>query len=710
MRRNILVAIVLALVTVAVYWPVFHAEFLNFDDPLYVTNNPEVWHGLSLKAVGWAFCSFHASNWHPVTWLSHMLDCQVSGQNAAWHHLVNVFLHLANSLLLLAVLHRMTGAFWRSTMVAGLFALHPLHVESVAWIAERKDVLCAFFGLLSLWAYGRYAECRSPGSASRTPHHEPRTTLRASILHLPSTIFYLLSLSFFALGLMSKPMLVTLPFVLLLLDYWPLGKLVPTTPEPRNHRFVTWRVVCEKWPFFILSAASCVVTVIAQARGGAIVGMDKLPLPTRLLNAVIAYTGYLKEALWPKDLAAIYPLADTWPMRELILAMLVLLAGSLLAIAVARRLPYLFVGWFWYVGTLIPVIGIVQVGLQAMADRYTYLPLIGVFLAAVWGTADWLRRWRHGQAVAMGAGCLILTAYAVVTRHQVEYWRNSTVLFQHTIEVSPQCFLAHHHLGLACMTSAKYPEALEHLNEAIRLQPNYPRAWFSRGTAFGLVGQLEPAMSDFREAIRLKPDYHQAYFQLGKVLALHFRLAEAQTNFLEAVRLKPAYAEAQALLGNVLQLEGKVDEAMPHLKAAVIAQPDYAEGHYYLATALSSQRKLPEAAAHLESALRYKPDFPNALNDLSLILVAPDDSGLRNLARGAQLAEKACKLTGYQEPFCLQTLAIACAEAGRVAEAKNLAQRAFELATAKGNSELAARLRSQLEDLQAKEANHENLR
>jgi hypothetical protein len=373
MRRPALVCIILVVSTLAAYWPVHRAEFANFDDPDYVTNNPDVFRGLTWHGVVWAFTRIHGSNWHPLTWLSHMADCSLFGENAAGHHLVNVGFHVANTLLLFLLLGRMTGAVWRSGFVAALFALHPLHVESVAWIAERKDVLSTFFGLLALWFYIRYVERQKAEGRIQNP--SPRTTQHA-------TRCYLLSLCFFALGLMSKPMLLTLPFVMLLLDYWPLGRFnTPTLPRfhapslPHSTTPITL-LVWEKLPFLALSLASSVVTFWAQKTGGAVVSVQTMPLADRLANASVSYIAYLIKTFWPTKLAAFYPFAAELPGTEAILSTLVLIGLTVLAFATARRAPCLLVGWLWFVGTLVPVIGLVQVGGQAMADRYTYIPLV----------------------------------------------------------------------------------------------------------------------------------------------------------------------------------------------------------------------------------------------------------------------------------------------------------------------------------------------
>ena len=413
MRRPALLSLLLIVLTLAAYWPVRHAGFTNCDDDAYVTENPPVLHGLTGNGVKWAFTTFHASNWHPLTWLSHMADCSLFGENAAGSHLVNVGFHLANTLLLLLLLWRLTGAVWRSGFVAALFALHPLHVESVAWIAERKDVLSTCFGLLTLLAYVRYVE----GSKVQSPK---------------SKVWYGLALLCFVLGLMSKPMLVTWPFILLLLDYWPLRRLQLSTGHSKLKTLLFF--VREKLAFFGLAAAASAVTFWAQKTGGAVVPLQELPLLNRLANVAVAYVAYLAKAFWPTRLAVLYPFVLDLPVMKVALAVVGLLAATVFSFLAARRAPYVLMGWVWFVGTLVPVIGLVQVGNQAMADRYTYIPLVGVFIVVSWGAVDLTSRWR-GQRFALSAGAAVVLAGCFIgTRLQVGYWRNSLALFSHALQ------------------------------------------------------------------------------------------------------------------------------------------------------------------------------------------------------------------------------------------------------------------------------------
>ena len=440
-RRVMWVSVGLAAVTVAVYWPVLHFGFINYDDSEYITENLQVRAGLTWRGLVWAFTQFHAWNWHPVTWLSHMLDWQLYGARAGGHHASNLLIHVLNVVLAFAVLRQMTGAFWRSAVVAGLFAVHPLHVESVAWVSERKDVLSGLFFWLTLWAYGMYVRRQGQSPESTVPR--PRSTLDAPR-------YYALTLFFFALGLMSKPMVVTLPFVLLLLDYWPLRRVAwPGDVQNRerlDHTAELKPLLLEKVPFFVLSLGSSLVTYLAQSRGGAVLPMDALPLSQRLANAAVAYVRYAVKAVWPTHLAAFYPHPGRWPNWEVASCALAVLLVTGAVLIETRKRPVLVVGWLWFLGTLVPVIGLVQVGSQSMADRYTYLPLIGLFLMAVWGGTEFAAAGFSAgnlRVLGFGAATAALGLCAADARMQLGYWKESEALFTHTLEVSPENSFSH---------------------------------------------------------------------------------------------------------------------------------------------------------------------------------------------------------------------------------------------------------------------------
>ena len=550
--RPSLVSLLLLLATVGVYWPLFHCQFINFDDTDYVTENLFVQRGLTWNGVAWAFSTGHAGNWHPLTWISHMLDCQLFGLSPAKHHATNLFFHLINSLLLFWLLKQMTGTLWRSAFVAALFALHPLHVESVAWISERKDVLNTFFGLLSIWAYVRYVEQTNvaeevTGAGGRGTSQKSETRSRKSEVqgsrfkvqgsrspssrsHFPFSIFYLLSLVLFACSLMSKPMLVTLPFLLLLLDYWPLGRWqVPSVarrvagqkPELQRSKFVIRHssfVILEKLPFLALSVASCIITFVVQKKAGAVSGLIELPVGARFANAVISYVRYTKRILWPDDLAILYPPVSWghWHVSGAILFMLLL---SLFAVWFARQRPYLAVGWLWFVGTLVPVIGLVQVGSQAMADRYAYIPSIGFFIAVSWGLCDLTPRRRAWRLVLSGTGASVLLASAWLTVLQLRYWQDSVSLFTRTLAVTGNNGLAHEKLGEALLQQHRFAAARAHLLSALQLVPRSPGAHYQFGLLLQSEGQPAEAIARWRIALQLKPHWPPLMNNLAWLLA-----------------------------------------------------------------------------------------------------------------------------------------------------------------------------------------------
>jgi tetratricopeptide (TPR) repeat protein len=688
--RCAFVALGLIGITIAVYWPVATFEFLNFDDPLYVTDNPHVQHGLNWHNVEWALTTLSASNWHPLTWLSHMLDCQLFGQRPGPVHLVNLALHLANTVLLFLFLNRATSALWRSAFVAALFALHPLHVESVAWIAERKDVLSAFFFFLALLAYVRYAsQSKVQGLKSKVTHDASRIT------------FYLLTLFFFTVGLLSKPMLVTLPFVLLLLDYWPFQRLSIETLR---------RVLLEKFPFFLLSAACSIITFIAQKRGGSVAPVESFPLPDRLANALLAYASYLQKMVWPSGLACFYPLRFGWPGWQIALAATVLLALSVFAWAVRGRLPWFVVGWLWYLGTLVPVIGLVQVGTQSIADRYTYLPFVGLFVTSVWGADELFERLRDRRGerttvipapkqfirVRFVLAAAVLLGCALATAHQLRYWRNSEVLFTRAIEVCPDAQFSHLDLGHARLLQGRVAEAIPEFQQALRLAPNYALAHVNWANASRLEGQLDEAVKHYLAAIDLQTNYPEAHYACANVLTLQGKFPEAEGHYLEALRQKPDYPQAHINLGNLYELTGRTEQATAEYTKAIESEPDYAEGHYYLGGVLARQMKMREAIAHFRTAIKLDPNYALALNDLAWSLATAEPVELRDLAQAIQFAESACQVTHEKDVSCLDTLATLYAQAGRFPDAQKTASNAVAIARQTGQTAAAAKLETQL--------------
>ncbi|MDB6022609.1 MAG: Tetratricopeptide 2 repeat protein [Pedosphaera sp.] len=596
-QRDRMVCALLALITLALYWPARNFEFNNYDDAQYLTQNLRVQSGLTWDSAAWSFTTGYASNWHPMTWLSHMLDWQIYGAKAGGHHLTGVVFHAANTALLFLLLRRLTGAFWRCIFVAALFAWHPLHVESVAWVAERKDVLSAFFGLLTLLAYAHHAR-KFPA---------PHFCFRGG---------YGLALFFFALGLMSKPMLVSLPLLLLLLDYWPLNRVSSQFPV---FNFRLWlALVREKIPLLILSAASCAVTFLVQKNGHSVQSLEILSLRERAANALVAYVRYLEKLLWPVNLSIVYPYSRQLPVMEVAAAAILLALVCWVAWRFRSRHPWLIVGWAWFVVTLVPVIGLVQVGGAAMADRYSYLPSIGLFLAIAWEAG------RAGLGrVALGAlAALALAGCLVGTSRQLRYWQNSETLFAHAIAVTKDNALAQCNLGSALIEQGRKAEAAEHLKEALRINQDFPEAINIMAKFLADAGKGREAVNLLETALRRNPDCALEHLQLGTILYQEGRLDEAAASFRSAVRINPGLDKAHADLGILLAGQGRADEAIAEFQSALASEPNNAYAHNGLGRILESRGNLAGAAAQYSSALQAKPDFADAHDNLGAVLGA----------------------------------------------------------------------------------------
>jgi tetratricopeptide (TPR) repeat protein len=677
-RLIVLVGLLLAVCTLAVYYPVTDSRFVNYDDDVYVTQNPHVQAGLTSQSMHWAFTSRTASNWHPLTMLSLQLDHEFwpnsPRQRSLICHLDNLLLHIAASLVLWFALRRMTGRLWPSTWVAALFALHPLHVESVAWVAARKDVLSGLFAMLTLLAYTWYGEA-------------------------PSWRRYLGVVLALTLGLLAKPMLVTLPCVLLLLDYWPLGRLAGAVAVPTVRATSLRRLVLEKIPLFALAAAVSGIAVYAQHEGHALRTLGEEPLSLRLQTAALAYVVYLWKMLWPADLAPFYPVpADGWPAWQVAGAVLFLLAVTALAWRERRRRPYLAVGWLWYLGTLVPVIGLVQVGDQAWADRYTYLPLIGIFIILAWGTADVLadRGWQNSALPVLGGAAVVLCM--IVTRHQVGYWHDSGRLWEHALAVTPENDTAHHNLGTYLGNEEKkLDEAMRHFARAVELNPHNDRSQIN--LAKGLLAQNRRAEAEHRlqVALEVNPENDYAHVMLGNFRLTENKLDEAARYYQDALRLNPQQAEAHFALGHVYRLQGQPKKAVAEFAAVVNLNPDFAEGYYYLGSAIMRLARWDEAVANLRKAVdlnphqnQYRLELLYATCWKALTDPQPDTQRAGGIL---ETAREICQAAGYQDPRYLDVLAAAFAENGRFSEAESAARQALGLTSER---ELTRQIRERL--------------
>jgi len=625
----------LLLAVLLVFGQTVKHDFVNFDDYDYVYENPHLPRGLTTEGIVWAFTTTQCGNWHPLTWLSHVMDCRFYELHAGGHHATNVLLHATTVILLFLVLRRMTGDLWPSAFVAAVFAVHPLRAESVAWVAERKDVLSGLFFVLTLGAY--LAHVRRPSSRVR----------------------YLTVVLLFALGLMAKPMLVTLPFVLLLLDYWPLGRMAPRASDNRDERWsgsgherwggsctatpgatvelspqrklspqrnpernfsVPWRLAVEKLPLLVLSAASCVATSLAQQE--AVERLDVLPLSSRAANALVSYATYLRQFFCPVGLAAYYPHpGNGLPIEKTAGALLLLAAVTAAVGACWRRCPWMSVGWLWYVGMLVPVVGLVQVGGQSMADRYTYLPQIGLAIALAWEAKRLLGSW-PGRGWLCGATSAIVVAVLMgCAWRQTSHWRNNETLWTHTLDWTAGNPLAHYNLGIALREHGRVDEAIVQYRKALKIKPKYAEAHNNLGAAFEAQAQLDEAMAEYRKALDANPNYVVAHNNLGAVLAKRGRFDEAIDHYLRALDLKPDYAEAHLNLGNALSAQARLDEATREYRKALTIRPNYAEAHNSLGTALAARAKLDEAMAEYQKSLKIKPNYAEAHNNLGNVLV-----------------------------------------------------------------------------------------
>lgn len=635
-RRELWLSALLFVGVFLVYGRVYWHDFINYDDPAYITENVIVQKGLTKEGLAWAFGRMHGEHtyWHPLTWVSHMLDCHLFGLKAGWHHLVSVLFHAVNAALVFVLFRSLTGAMWPSWMLAALFAFHPLQVDSVAWATERKNVLSTMFGLLTLLAYARYVRGEISADSRRRLHRWS---------------WYSLALVLFGLGLMSKPALMPLPGVMLLLDFWPLNRL------RAEH---VWQAVLDKLPFFALAAADSFMVIQGHAGMGVTQSFHGLPLWLRIENGIVSYARYVQKTIWPSNLAVLYPHPGKWPEPIVIVSALLLVAITFFAIWNLRRRPYFAVGWFWFLGVLFPAIGILQFGVQAMADRFAYVPLIGLFLMFCWGGAELLHRSRNAQRLL---SIVALAACVVLTSRQLRHWKDSNALFKHTLRVTTNNFVIHNNLGYTLAHAGRVDEAIHH----------------------------------YWEAVRIKPDYVEAHYQLGLLYESRKQFDEAARHYAKVVQIRPDWTDVMKQLGDSLLQAGKTTEAIAAYRK-LLSLAASADVHSALALALASASQPRDAIAHYGEALRLKPDASDVLNNLAWMLATQPDAQLRNGPEAVRLAERACELTQRTQPRLIGTLAAAYAEIGRFADAVKAAEEAARAADATGDKSLAAKNRELL--------------
>jgi Flp pilus assembly protein TadD len=703
--RPLLVCLALAAGTALLYAPVLGFDFVFYDDPLYVTHNLHI-RIFNRQFLVWCFQAGYAFMWHPLTWVSHLLDFQMYGLHPGGHHATSVLLHIFNSTLLFVILNRMTKALWPSAMVAALFAWHPLHVESVAWVSERKDVLSAFLWMLTIWAYVRYVEKWKAESRKQK-------------------FFYALALVFFALGLMAKPMLVTLPFVLLLLDWWPLRRMQPSPPNPNLNlnrspknihgstesrptapRPTVLRLLLEKIPFVVLSILACVFTL--KAAGRLVEPLAQFAVLPRILNAMLACCRYVEKIVWPKDMVVVYPEEIHRSHTEVMMAGLFLMIVSITAVRLWRTRPFWLAGWLLYLGMLVPVLGLVHVeGARPMADRYTYLPAIGIFMIICWEACDISRGWRQGRAILWTMAALVLGAFLVLSRQQLEYWRNSTTLYTHNLEVTPDNYVAHADYAAYLLSASQLEPARAECAKAIRLSANYAWAHHVLGGVLFQEGKLEEADSELRTELRLDPSRVDVHVALGQVAAARNLPAEAAAQFRAMLDHDNSDPRALVGLGVALAMQGRLNEARAQFEETVRRAPQDSEAHHQLAVVLAAQHNNAAAVSQYRMALELQPDRPDTLNNLAWILATDPHAEVRNGAEAVKFASAACRLTQGQNPFMLGTLAAAYAEDGNFDQAVATAQQAHDLAAAQGKTEIAARNLQLLEIYRSRHPYHE---
>ena len=737
------VCLLLTVATLALYFPVIHFDFVTFDDPEYVFENPGIKQGISTKSLTWAFTTTHAGNWHPLTWISHTLDWTLFGANAGGHHFTNVILHLASTLILFFTLRRMTGAIWRSGFVAALFALHPLHIESVAWVSERKDVLSALFWMLTMLFYARYVTIRADAENHLT---------RAAVFN------YTFAVIAFALGLLAKQMLVTLPFVLLLLDIWPLKRRSAV-----NFREFL-KLFLEKIPFFAITGIFIPVAIWAQKVGNAVVSSDVIPLDRRIENIMVSYFRYFAKMVWPTKLSVFYPYPDIWPISMFVSAAMFLIVGWAIAIWQLKRRPFIFVGWSWFLGVLVPVIGLLQIGSQSMADRYSYIPLIGLFIAISWGVCELEAKGRAWRRVVVIGMCGLVAGCTLMSARQLPNWKNSVALYESGLASSEKNITLHMNLGstfleegktnaaleqytavlkinpvdplthgnLARIYAAqgdwdravqhyetalladprnarlhntygfslakrdKLDEAVQHFQAALDSKPDLVQAAFNLGDALRRQGKTEEAIAAFERGLQIDPNDSAAHLNLGTLLLSKDRNSEAEAHFREALRLQPDFAQAHHNLAMALLAEEKTNSSIPlqveaklHFREAIRLNTNNAIAHAQLAFLANKENDVSESVREYRAALNINPEWPDVLNNLAWILATDPDPKVRNGDEAVRLAERACQLVGFKTPMFIGTLAAAYAEAGNFEKAIEMGDAAYQTANSAGQTEVA---------------------
>jgi len=686
---RIIIYISIVVATLVAYESMRHNSFVSYDDPRYITENPDIKAPITWQSLGRALTQPHYYMWHPLTTFTNMLNYKLFGLNPVGHHLVSLLLHIASAMLLFKILSDMTGAVWPSAFVAAVFALHPVQVESVAWAAELKTILSGLFWMLTMAAYIRYT--RQP-SAGR----------------------YVLLLLVFGLCIMTKPTVVTLPLVLLLLDYWPLGRVKPvatrshrgewgrhtaSTPKEKGRQEVSMRLlITEKIPLFVLSAILSVITFSVQQRGGAVMPLEKMPLDFRIANMFISYMRYIGKTIWPSRLAAFYPpLPANFPKTVETMCLLLFILITAFSIYIGRRRKYIATGWLWYGGTLVPMIGLLQAGAQSMANRYMYIPILGLLIIAAWAVKDFVAsrpRWKTVPAVLATA---ILLSMVILTRMQVRHWQNSMTLFEYTLKVSENNALAENSYGCALLEAGRVDEAVLHLSKAVRISPIFSDARNNLGKVFLKHGKLNEAIACFNELIKRKQDSAEVYYHLAMALSMQKKYDDAIKCLAKVLMLNPEYPGAHRKIGAVLLATGKIDEAIPHLNEALPTSTDQAQVYAELGAAYNQLGKYKPAIQNWTKAAELEPNSTGVLNNLAWLLATVNDASVRDADKAVKFALRACELTEHKNPVILDTLAAAYAAAGRFNDAIATAEQAINIVKASGRNDIINEIQNRVE-------------
>ncbi len=664
--QPLLICLLLVLLSLIAYEPIRHNDFVDYDDVDYVTKNPHVLKGLSKDGLIWSFTETDlTANWHPLTWLSHMLDIELFATNSFWHHFVNLLFHIANTLLLFGIFRKTTKAVWRSFFVAAVFVLHPLHVESVAWVAERKDVLSGLFWMLTIAAYIAYSQ-------------------------KPNVRSYVLVVLFFILGLMAKPMLVTLPFVLLLLDYWPLGRF---EWGQQNNKRACCRLIAEKIPLFLFSMVSSIITFAVQRHAGAMIRGENYSFLTRLSNATVAYIGYIIKLFYPLRLAVLYPHpGNSLPVWQPIAASsaLILITAIVFRLAVKKR--FLLVGWLWYLGTLVPVIGLVQVGSQAMADRYSYLPSIGIFIMLAWGIADVAAGWKYKKVIIGISASVVLVVLLIGTRMQLSYWKNTQTLFEHTLEITKNNFVTHNNYGCYLQEQGELDSAVENFNKALQIKPDYVAVLNNLGMALRQQGKIDEAIVQWEKALELEPYHPNANANLGLALAVKGDYEQAIKHFNITLKIRPDFPGVNYILGDIYYKMGSYDLAKVNLERAVRSSPNNITALNYLGAIYAEQGSVDEAIKKWSQVLAID---PNSVYTHLNIAFAQSQNGRHDIA--IEHYNYALRINPNQ-PDVLSKLAASYAALGDMERAIEAAEKALNLFIVSGDKAMADEIQKQLQD------------